>query len=303
MKILVTGANGFVGSALCRELLRRGHNVAALARTGADTTLVPVHATIVRGDFHRRDEIAELLSAERPDAVIHAAAVVSSGTPNLEESLRINVEGSGVLADESRRARVQRLLLISSMSAHPDNKSIYGGTKLLSEEAVRRSGIAHTILRPSLVYGPQRRGIFFKLTGMMKKLPLVPLIGTGGEPLRPVHVEDLAWVAAEAVERDRAEGETMEVGGATAMTFREMLAVMRRELGRPALFVPMPLPLCRLMAVAGECVLDNPPVTSDNIEGIRFARPVDNARAEGLLGYRPRDFREGFADCLKRGLV
>lgn len=303
MKILVTGANGFVGSAICRELLGRKHDVVALARHGAETTLVPVHARIARGDFHRREEIAALLSQESPAFVVHAAAVVSSGKPNLEQSLRINVEGTRVLGEESLRAGVKRLLLISSMSAHPDNKSIYGGTKLLSEEAVRGSGIAHTILRPSLVYGPQRRGIFFKLTGMMKKLPVVPLIGTGQEPLRPVHVEDLAWAAAEALERDRCEGETMEVGGADSLAFREMLAVMRRELGRPALFVPMPLPLCRLMAVTGECVLSNPPVTSDNIEGIHFARPVDNASAEQLLGYRPRGFREGFRGCLEKGLV
>jgi nucleoside-diphosphate-sugar epimerase len=299
MRILVTGANGLVGSALCREGLRRGHEVHALCREGANTELVPARATLVRGEFHRPAEARRLIDAVRPEAILHAAAVVSTGRPNLEESLRINVAGTRTFADAAREGGVARWLQVSSMSAHAANRSIYGGTKYLADRTLEESGIPLTIFRPSLVYAAQRRGLFDKMVRILSRAPVVPLIGFGNEPVRPIHADDLAWAFGEALSRPEMIGRTYQLGGADAMTFREMIERICRALGRSTFLLPIPLPICRLGALVAESLLPNPPATTDNIEGIIRAQEVDNSAAERDLVYAPRGFEAGLRECLE----
>ncbi|HMZ52808.1 MAG TPA: NAD-dependent epimerase/dehydratase family protein, partial [Candidatus Sumerlaeota bacterium] len=91
MRILITGANGLVGSALCREAAARGHQVFALVRGDSDGSLVPDERMILRGDFTHCDDARRALAASAAEVVIHAAAVVSTGRPDLEKSLAVNV--------------------------------------------------------------------------------------------------------------------------------------------------------------------------------------------------------------------
>ncbi len=303
MKVLVSGANGFLGSEICREFIGRGAEVYALARKNSNTELVPVRAETVRGDFHVESSIRPLLQDILPDVVVHAAAVVSMGAPDLDTSMRINVEGTRTFADAARFYGVSRWLQISRMSAHPANKSVYGGTKYAQEFSVRDARIPWTIFRPSLIYGHRRRGIFHKLTKMMAKIPVVPLVGMGNEPMRPVHSEDLAWAVAESVDREATVGNIYDIGGADPLSFREMLRIMRQTLHKAPTFIPVPLSVCRAIALVGETTLPRPPITTDNIEGIAKARPVEPEPAKRDLGFDPRGFRRGFEQCLEKGLL
>ncbi len=303
MRVLVTGANGLVGSAIARELVRGEHDVFCVVREGSNTELVHPEAYVVRGDFVALGEAARLVAEIRPAAIIHAAAVVSTGRPNLAASLAVNVRGTRALADAAHARGVEHWVQISSMSAHPLNRSIYGGTKFLSEEEVRSSGVPFTILRPSLVYGPRKRGIFHKFAGLMEKLPIVPLIGDGSEPVAPVHEDDLAFVVGAALALG-AHGKTYQIGGPEEhWRFRDLIRAVRRMLGKGGPAIAIPLPICRLGALAGEALLPNPPVTSDNIEGLARAIPVDSSAARADFGYEPRSFEVGFRDCIEKGLL
>lgn len=303
MRVLVTGANGFVGSGLCRVLESSGHQVLALVREGANTELITPRVDILFGDFTRRASMRELLTAHQPDAIVHAASIVSNGRPDLESSIRINVTGTAVLAEEARRGGVLRWIQISSMSAHADNRSIYGGTKFLQEAVVRENAPPWTILRPSLVYGATRRGIFHRMTRLLDRLPVVPMVGFGNEPMRPIHVEDLAQAVDSALGHRASVSQTYDIGGPEDWTFLQMVLAMRRMLGRNRVVLPVPLPVCRLLALAMESVLPNPPITSDNVEGITRARRPDIEPARRDLDHAPRPFEEGFRECLEKGLL
>lgn len=291
VSVLISGANGFVGSALCREFLRRGAEVHGMIREQSNTSAMPIAVERHRGSFHRQADARRVLQEARPQTVIHCAAIVSVGKPNPEKAWRVNVEGTRIFAHAAREAGVTRWVQISSMSAHSENKSVYGSTKFHSEAATRESGIPLTIIRPSLVYSAEPRGIFHKLVSMQRKAPVLPLVGDGSEPMRPIHVDDLAWLVAEAAEREQAIGKTYDAGGPEEWTLRDMLKATAAAMNKKPRFLPIPLPICRIIAFAGENLLKNPPLTSDNIAGIAQARKPCIDAAQRDLGFAPRPFK------------
>ncbi|MEO8376735.1 MAG: NAD-dependent epimerase/dehydratase family protein [Candidatus Sumerlaeota bacterium] len=300
MHLLITGANGLVGSALCRAAIARGQEVHALVRSGSDAALLPDGCTIVVGDFTSYDDAMRALAESNAEVLIHAAAVVSTGRPDLEKSLAVNVAGTGQLALAARDSGVRLWLQVSSMSAHEENRSIYGGTKFACDQAVRASGVPFVIFRPSFVYAGTPRGIFFKLVSICKRSSVIPLVGDGAEPVRPIHVDDLASTMLRSIEHPESMGRSYPLGGADSMTFRGMVEAICAEVNRRPLLIPVPRSICRLGAITLELFLKNPPLTSDNIEGLLRAKEVDNTSAARDLGHAPRSFREGLRECLAR---
>ncbi len=332
MRVLVTGANGLAGSAIVRRALAAGHEPVALIRPGSDETLLPpdverLHWEVVHlsagpsewtlrvsrpgeegplptsspGD--RTDEAARLLSWARADALIHCAAVVSTGKPDISESLRVNVELTATLLEAAGETGLPRWVQVSSMSANPRNRSVYGGTKWLQEKSVRESHLSWSVLRPGLIYGPERRGIFARLAHIVAEWSIIPLPNGGGQPAAAVHEEDFADAAVRAAESDAAAGKCFELGGPEQWSFRQLVEEMAGVLGRKPVLLPLPLPLCRIAAFTGEALLPNPPLTTDNLEGILQARWPDISAAQEVLGFAPRPFRDGFRKCLKQGLL
>ncbi len=305
MKILVTGANGFIGSEICRLATLRQWQVVALTRPNREFAGSHTLLTHREAELHDLKKLRVILKESKPDAIIHCAAVVSTGRPDLEKSLRINVEGTKNLLSLAEEITPKaRWIQISSMSAHPANKSVYGATKWASEEIVRQTFLPWTIFKPSLVYGPQKRGIFHKMASIVQKSPIIPLLGFGNEPMRPVHVEDLCRAVLNAIPQKKSIHQTYEIGGPEDWTYRQVLTMMAPLMKKNAPFlVPMPLPIARVLATAQEIILPNPVFTTDNLEGIAKAQPLNILPAMEDLDFQPRNFEEGFLECLEDGLL
>ncbi len=289
MKVLITGANGFLGQSLCEAAAKRGHAVHALVRQSAPAMAAKFQRH--EGTFHDPSDAERILAAAAPDAVIHAAAVISTGRPDPALSMKVNVEGTRTLADATQRSGCTKWVQISSMSAHASNRSVYGSTKFLADEIVRASGLDWTIVRPSLIYGSRPQSIFHKLAKLIQRLPVVPMIGNGKEPIRPVHADDLANAVVSAIEKDSTIGQVYQLGGPEDWTFHDVVRAVAAAVGadkKPTL--PVPLLLCRPIAAVCEALLSNPPITSDNIEGVAKAQPIDIASALRDLDFSPREF-------------
>lgn len=202
MKALVTGATGFVGGHLVEALRRRGDEVTALVRSPAKAGLLtPLNVRLVVGNLHSPDALADALAGQ--DTVFHVAGLVAAR--NEAEFFHGNRDGTVNLVAAARRSGGNaRLVLVSSMAAGgPAPKGMplrgdepaqpvtqYGRSKLAAEEAVRASGLAWSIVRPPLVYGPRDRELLrvFKLA----RLGVVPIFGDGTQELSAVYAPDLA---------------------------------------------------------------------------------------------------------------
>ena len=153
----------------------------------------------------------------------------------------VHVEGARRVAEASRDAGAASLVHVSSIGADSAAAAVYAATKGHAEALVREAFPAASIVRPSIVFGPED-DFFNKFAVMARLAPALPLIGGGRTRFQPVYVADVARaIAAIAADRGR-EGQTWELGGPQILTFRELMEMVLAETGRRRLLLPVPFP-------------------------------------------------------------
>jgi nucleoside-diphosphate-sugar epimerase len=208
MKVLVTGASGFLGHAVCAELNARQHDVTALVRRPGSE---PPQTTPVQGDLSDADALKRVVEQAQPDAVIHLAAEIATQRDQ-RKIAAVNVVGTGRLLEACKAVEEPRFVFASTVvtgdagGAQLDEDSAlpvetaYGRSKQEGERLVRDSGLPHVILRPSHVYGP---GGWYaeEIVKRLRQPGRFAVIGSGQNWWDVVHVEDVAAACADAAER------------------------------------------------------------------------------------------------------
>ena len=243
--VAVTGATGFVGRYVVRALLERGHTVRALARTAESARgTLPAHArlTVVQGNVVEAGVPAELLRGAT--ACIHLIGIIREAGGG-QTFQRVHVEATQAMVDACREAGVGRFLHMSALGAGPEGPSKYQKTKWEGEQVVRRSGLAWTIFRPSIIHGAE--GEFIQMVKRMCSgqeppyyfIPYfsrpgpadtrVPLGSSAWESakVQPVAVEDVAAAFVAALERPVTIGEIYNLVGPDVMDWPQMLTFLR----------------------------------------------------------------------------
>ena len=320
MQVLVTGATGFVGSAVARLLLERGETVRALARAGSDRSNIDDLAVEVAvGDL--RDEASLRQAMAGCDALYHVAADYRIWAPNVAELYEVNVEGSERLMRVAAEAGVGRIVYTSSVATlgvppggGPGDEDTpvglgdmvghYKRSKFLAEEAVRRlhrdEGLPVVIVNPSTPVGP--RDIKPTPTGRViveaaaGRMPAY--VDTG---LNIVHVDDVAAGHLLAFDKGRV-GERYVLGGHD-MTLAEILGAVARITGGKAPRLRLPRPLIFPVAVVAEAWArltggGEPMVTVDGLKMAKKLMFFSSAKAERELGYSRRPAEEALSDAI-----
>jgi nucleoside-diphosphate-sugar epimerase len=298
MKILITGATGVVGSTLTRRLHAAGHAIRALILPG-DPAIDQIKSlvTIVYGDVVQAESIAGL--CDGIDVVYHCAAVIIA-----EEDVcrRINIEGTRSIVSAAHRAGVGHFIHISSASVVYHQSTVYSRSKTDAEMAVKKSGIAYTIVRPTLVYGKGSGGQEFDMfLNYLKKYPVVPFVGTGRAMKSPVFVEDLIDGLVKLCGCPTASGKTYNFSGAEAISMRAFARLCLRLQGTPGkIIVPIPVTFCLILGAVLRLVMKNPPLDWPAIAGITQSANLDPAQAITDIGYKPSGVSQKLGECFPR---
>jgi nucleoside-diphosphate-sugar epimerase len=294
--ILITGASGFLGRRLVRAAVQQGRRVRALVRNSCLSG--EPDCLIHQADITDPSTLGA--AVEGVESVIHAAATTSETAPDESLSWRTNVAGTRNLLQACRDAGVRRWIQISSLSANPGNTSVYGRSKFAADEEVRRSGLQWTILQPGTIYGPGNRGLFAKMVRLTSAVPVVPVIGAGTQLMRPIHVDDVAEAALTCLDHETTVRRTYSLGGRDVVTFNDFLRRLMEAQGKPKPLVHLPLWFCFPAARVLSFFLKNPPVTVDNLVGLRQMAAPDIKAAASDFGFAPRPFADGLEEIFQQ---
>lgn len=317
--VMVTGATGFVGRAVVRELLKKGLRPVCLVRSpgklfGQHSDVSADRLTAVVGSLFQRAKLRE--AAEQSQAAIHLVGIIIERRLQGQTFARIHAQGTQRVVDALQEADVKRLVHMSALGTRPQAVSKYHRTKWAAEECVRRSGLDWTILRPSIIHGPH--GEFMRLMyrffcGFVP--PIIPLFGSGRARVQPVFVKDVAHCAVAALSRDPLIGAVLPLGGPQAYSWREFYATCQALMPGAKKFKPVvsqPVAVAKLMAVLSAAPMAIGELVVPAMRLFRFDRGqvdmsqedsvCDHTLAEQAFGMRMRRFDEeltAYADQLR----
>jgi uncharacterized protein YbjT (DUF2867 family) len=278
MRILLTGATGLLGGELLELLLARGHKTRCLLRPDSShaSRLAGKRVEILRGDAAREEDLYRALGDT--DALLHVAGI----------------EYSPPVVRAARRAGVWRILIVGSTSAH-SAYAFRSSPKLRMEELVRASGLAWTIVRPSMIYGSERDRNVHRLLRFLDRSPVFPIFGPGTNLWQPVYHEDCARGVYEALVRPAAARQSYDLPGAEPLTYLELVKIAAGALGKKPRIVRLPLEPVRRALAAAERLRLPLPIGSEQVLRLGEDKSYPYDRAKRDLGYEPRHFREGIA--------
>lgn len=292
MRVLVTGGTGVVGTAAVQALLEHGHTVRLLSRHADDDARQwPHRVEAFAGDVG--DAASILGSGDACDAVLHLAAIVAEHPPDALFQ-RVNVDGTRHVLAEAERARVARLVFISSLGADRGD-SAYHRSKREGERLARSFSGNWSIVRPGNVYGHGDEQVSLMLE-MMRSLPAVPIVGDRSTCFQPIWADDVGEALARAVERTDLGERILEIAGDEQISMHDLADHFARITRRDPLRIPVAGTIAELALRAAEKLGIDLPVDSGQLtmlyEGNVIAEPSRNA-LRSVFGIAPTSLDVG----------
>jgi uncharacterized protein YbjT (DUF2867 family) len=277
--VTIFGGTGFIGSQIVREMAEKGHRVKIACRVpergyslkscGAVGQIVPVAC-----DYSDRKSIAA--AVEGADFVVNTVGVLYEKKKG--DFTRVHMEFPREIAKACKKFDVKRFVHVSALGVDKAG-SEYAASKLAGEKAVTKAFPAVSILRPSIVFGPDDS--FFNMFAELARFtPVLPLIGGGHTKFQPVYVGDVADAVMACVDAPAKTvcGQTFELGGPEVFTFRELFEVMFKYTRRPRMLVSLPYKAAKIEAFFLQ-MLPKPLLTMDQVESLK----TDNVVADKAL--------------------
>ncbi|KVZ40326.1 NAD-dependent dehydratase [Burkholderia ubonensis] len=283
MNILVCGANGFIGRALCARLEAGGHRVVRGVHAGRRAAGPGEIAIDYARDVQPEHWRARL---DGIDAVVNAVGMLTGRRGVTLDA--VHRAAPCALFDACCGAGVRQIVQISALGVERGDTA-YFASKLAADAYLQTLPIDFRIVRPALVYGAT--GASARYFRMLASLPVHVLPAGGRQLLRPVHVDDLAELVARLIERPAAGDRIVDVVGADEVEYREMLAIYRRAMGfPPAMRVSVPGALCAAAAaLSGR--MPGAMLTRDTWAMLRAGNTGELAASSAVLGRPPRGLR------------
>lgn len=280
-QVTVFGGSGFVGRYVVRALAARGVRVrvavrrpeqAAFLRTAGDVgQVVPLQANV-------RFPASVDAAVAGSDAVVNAVGIQFER--GAQRFAAVHEAGARAIGEAAARAGIGRVVHVSGLGAEDrDSANRFVRSKALAEQAVSAAFPAATILRPSVVFGPEDR-FFNAIAAAARLAPAMPVFGDGSAKFQPVYVADIAHATCRALADPKTAFSTFELGGPKVYTYRDLIALTLAQIGRTRPTVAIPLALARFGAFFAE-FLPVPPLTRDQLDLLA----KDNVVRPGAPGF------------------
>lgn len=268
MKILITGSNGNVGTALKKGLTNSKYNVLCMRRDKKGAY----------GDL--RDYNSLLNVTKDVDLIIHLAGIIKGNNKILKE---VNIKGTKNLINACEKNKVKKILFVSTLDVKFDTN--YGTSKLNAEKIIEKSKLKYIILRPSLIYGKNFTTGISSLIKILKKSPIIPMIGKGDNLYQPLYVEDLVILIKEIINKNKFNNKTYFVCGKDVINMNDLIDLICLNLKKKRIKVHIPLFICKILKFF--------PFIDIELENFTLNKIEDNKEIKEDFNFNPIGIQEG----------
>ena len=282
MRVLVTGASGFLGGSVVPDLVGRGHEVVALARGAtAAAAVAGLGAEVLWGDLDDPAGIDAAFSSSGADALVNLASLGFGHAPTV--------------VNAAEEAGIERAVFVSTTAIFTSLPAASRAIRIAAEEAIQASGLRWTIVRPTMIYGRPGDRNMARLLAFVRRSPVVPIPGGGRRLIQPVHVDDLAGFIATVLEADAAVSRAYDVAGPEPLTLRQIVETAGQAAGRRPRLVSLPLGPAIAAVRAYERLSTKPRLKLEQLLRLDEDKAFDISAAVSL-GYAPRSFADGIEE-------
>ena len=285
MLVLVTGATGFLGRQVVRELLARHHQVRCLVHTpGRERIFSDRSLQIHYGSVTDLDALGA--ACQGVEAVIHLAAIIQQKAAATFDE--INRRGTANIVAVCRElGGLKHFILVSAIGATSNPSFRFTHSKWQGEQEVINGGLPYTILRPSIIFG-EGDAFLNSLAALIRVCPLVPVPGRGRNRFQPIAAADVARCLALTLDRDELKGKTVEIGGPDQPSYNEILGIVARTMGRRRSRIHLPIWMMRPNVALMEKLLPRPPVTVEQLRLATNRNVTEPESVQQTFGFTPR---------------
>ncbi len=295
--ILITGATGFIGRALLRQLLAAGREVRIALHPSRTSPRLPRGVPLEVAVVSLSDERAIQAALKGVEVVFHLAGSEWRGKD--ADLFAVDMRGTERLANLAAQAGVKRLVYLSHLGASRAAGYPVFKAKGIAEEHIRRSGVAHTIFRSGLVFGPEDH-FTTVLARLLRASPFFfPIPGGERTVVQPLWVEDLIAVMLWSLEDEGTLNQTYEIGGSEYFTARQILEIIMQVTQRRRLLLEVNPALLRAWIVMLEAMIPNYPLSSFWMDYLAVSRTCPADALPRTFGLMPARFAYRL-DYLKR---
>jgi NADH dehydrogenase len=285
--ILVTGATGFIGQVLVRQLTETGQQVRVLLRPSPVSPRLPKGVPVEVAVVSLNDERGLRAALRGVDHIYHLASAASLGRRG--NLFKTDIEGTRTLVQVAKNADIERFIYLSHIGADRASAFPIHKAKGIAEEHIRKSGVPYTIIRSSVVFGPEDH-FTSTLSTLIRAAPgILPIPGNGRTLLQPLWVEDLVTCLVWALQDPDMADQTYDIGGGEYFTLRQVLEILMGVLHTRRLIVPLSPPYMRALFITLDAFTPGFNVPTYWIDYVAVNRtcPVENLpRTFGLMPAR-----------------
>lgn len=288
--VILTGANGYLGSYVVRELLKQGYGVIACrfphyASVIIEHELVTYVEVDITHTAEEQDALKKAIAGKQITALINAAALL--GSSDYDANYQVNAVGVQNMMSFCRNHGIKRFVQISSVVVLKKVKGPYGVTKLKGQEMLVDSELDYTVFIPAMIMGPESLGLNRVLKNVFRLPLLVPLIGTGKETQHPIYVEDFASAIVASIGSVKAKRKVYEIAGDSVISFRSFIRLILKHYKKRKFFVFIPSFVAFMLGRLFQKVQKVPLFTAEHVKGILQDSNLDTTAIIRDLNFRP----------------
>lgn len=299
--VILTGANGYLGSYVARELLQRGYGVIACkyphyASVIISHELMEYVEVDITDPAEQQPALQQALTGKKVVALVNAAALL--GSSDYEANFKVNALGVVNMMDFCRLHGIRRFIQISSVVVLKKIKGPYGITKLKGQELLMESELDYTVFIPAMILGPASLGLNRVLKNVFRFPLFVPLIGTGKETQHPIYVKDFARAIVDSIGSEKSNRKVYEIAGDTVISFRDFIRLILKHYQKKRIFAFIPAFVAFMLGKFFQKVQKVPLFTAEHVKGILQDSILDTSAIKADLGFEPAPLETALNESL-----